>query len=74
MDHPNNSGNPSTATTDDNTPRMGFEIHNAWISALSYTDLNAASNELMFETITLVHEGLSIFFTDAQFNPITITA
>ena len=72
MDHPNGAANPST-TADDNAPRMKFTIHNAWISSLSYSDLNAASNEIMYETLTLVHEGITMSFTDGAFNPIAIT-
>jgi phage tail-like protein len=63
MDHPNAGANPST-TADDNIPVMGFHVQNAWISQLSYSDLNAGSNEILFESMTLVHEGLSVFFTD----------
>jgi phage tail-like protein len=74
MDHPNAAQNSSTTVANDNTPKMGFKVHNAWISQLSYSDLNAGSNEIMFESMTLVHEGLSVFFTDAKFDPIAITA
>jgi hypothetical protein len=58
MDHPNEG----SAT---NSPRMNFYLHNAWISSLSYTDLNAGANELMMETMTLVHEGLSVGFVNS---------
>jgi phage tail-like protein len=61
MDHPNEG----SAT---NTPKMAFYLHNAWISNLSYTDLNAGANELMMESITLVHEGLSVGFTNSAGN------
>jgi phage tail-like protein len=61
MDHPNAQAN--------NTPRMGFDIRNAWITQLSYTDLNANDGALLFESMNLVHEGLSVFFTDASFTP-----
>jgi len=55
--HPNtNAGSP--------TPAMGFKIHNAWITNLSYSDLDATNGALMFETMTLVHEGISAFFTN----------
>lgn len=74
MDHPNAANNASLTPKDDNTPLMGFHVRNAWISQLSYSDLNAGSNELLFESITLVHEGLSVFFTDAKFEPAPITA
>jgi phage tail-like protein len=63
MDHPN--ANNNTAIANDNIPKMGFSVKNAWISQLSYSDLNAGSNELFFESMTLVHEGLSVFFTDS---------
>jgi len=59
MDHPN-----AGQTT--NTPRVGFFLQNAWISRLSYTDLNAGANELMYETMTLVHEGMTIAMLDAN--------
>lgn len=53
MEHPN-------AVSKTNTPRLGFFVHNAWISGLDYSGLNAGANELMYETMTLVHEGLSV--------------
>lgn len=61
-DHPNN-GTGSTDSTDNNVPKMGFHVHNAWLSQVSYSDLSADSGALLFETMTLVHEGLSVFFT-----------
>lgn len=61
MDHPNSQAA--------NTPRMGFDIRNAWITQLSYTDLNANDGAILFESMNLVHEGLSVFFTDSNFNP-----
>lgn len=61
MDHPN--------TADTNKPRLGFLIRNAWLNSLNFTDLNAAANELMFENLTFVHEGLSAFFTDTSGKP-----
>lgn len=54
-DHPN---------TNKNVPRIGFKLNNAWITNLNYSDLNAGPNELLFETMTLVHEGLEVFFTN----------
>lgn len=64
MDHPN------AGPTDGNIPKMGFKVHNAWISGLNYTDLNANDGSLLFESINLVHEGLSVFFTDDAFKPV----
>jgi hypothetical protein len=61
MDHPNSAEN--------NVPRIGFDIRNAWITQLSYTDLNANDGAILFESINLVHEGLSVFFTDKDYTP-----
>jgi phage tail-like protein len=52
MEHPN------TGTT--NTPRMAFFIHNAWISSLQYSGLDASTSGLMMETMTLENEGISM--------------
>jgi phage tail-like protein len=58
MDHPQSN-------TVNNKPRMGFYIHNAWITNLRYTDLDAGSQGgIMYESMTLVHEGLSVAFLD----------
>lgn len=65
MDHPN------AGPTDANVPKMGFHVHNAWISGLNYTDLNANDGSLLFESLNLVHEGLTVFFTDKDFKPIS---
>lgn len=56
-DHPN---------TENNVPRIGFKLNNAWITNLNYSDLNAGPNEILFETMTLVHEGLEVFFTKSD--------
>jgi phage tail-like protein len=66
MDHPNSA--------DKNTPRMGFDVKNAWITQLSYTDLNANDGAILFESINLVHEGLSVFFTDSTFGALDRTS
>jgi phage tail-like protein len=42
--------------------KMQFRIHNAWITTLSYSDLNAGDQNILFEQMTLVHEGLSVGF------------
>jgi len=62
MDHPN--AGPSDA----NVPKMGFKVHNAWITGLNYTDLNANDGAILFESISLVHEGLTVFFTQGTGN------
>jgi phage tail-like protein len=62
MEHPNTDSST-------NVPRMGFIARNAWPTSVAYSDLNAVSNELMFETITFVHEGLSVFYTNPDGTP-----
>lgn len=70
MDHPNAAG--TTASSNANKPKMGFLIHNAWITGLNYTDLNANDGSLLFESLSLVHEGLSAFFVgdDDKWTPV----
>jgi phage tail-like protein len=53
------------------TPRVLFTVHNAWITGLSYTDLNGTDNNVLFEQMTLVHEGLSVDFVDSSGKPTT---
>jgi phage tail-like protein len=61
MDHPN---------TANNIPRMGFDIRNAWITSLNYSDLAANDGAILFESMQLVHEGLSVFFTNSEGTPV----
>jgi len=73
LDHPNASN--ATATADGSggsqIPKLGFYIHNAWISTLNYSDLDAGGNNVMVETMGIVHEGLSVFYTDSNFNRVS---
>jgi len=55
---------PNTNVTTD-TPQMVFKVHNAWITGLNYTDLDATNGSILFETMQVVHEGLSVAFTDS---------
>jgi phage tail-like protein len=59
MDHPNADGV-------NNDQRMTFILRNAWISALAYSDFSAAENQLFYETMTLVHEGMSVAFVKSD--------
>lgn len=60
-DHPNTNADVSA-------PKMAFKIHNAWITSLNYTDLDATAGAILFETMQLVHEGISVFFVDPATN------
>ena len=42
--------------------KMHWKVWNAWITSLRYSDLSATDNSLMYENMTLVHEGLSVNF------------
>lgn len=39
---------------------MRFNVYNAWITSLAYSDLNAGDNALFVEQLTLVHEGFDV--------------
>ena len=63
----NDHGNSAGAKTE--TPKMAIKLHNAWITTLNYTDLDATNGAILFETMTLVYEGLSVFYTNADGTP-----
>lgn len=60
LDHP--VARPDNDRINGNEYKMKFTVHNAWISSLDYSGLNAADNQLLYETMTLVHEGLTVEF------------
>ena len=67
LDHP--------AVIADNTDlvanaKMHFKLHNAWITTLQYSDLNAGDQNILFEQMTLVHEGLSAGFVGNADTPV----
>ena len=70
-DHPASASAPTPGGTGSNTPRVMFRVHNAWISSLTYNDLNGTDNNILFEGMSLVHEGLSVFYTDENGDPVT---
>ena len=41
---------------------MQFKIYNAWITGLNYSDLDATNGAILFETMTVTHEGLAVGF------------
>lgn len=69
LQHPVNMGNDTGVPysvgqmASRNDPvAMSFRAYNAWISALAYSDLNAGDNAIAVEQMTLVHEGLDMFW------------
>lgn len=55
LNHPENRSDDLTIT-----PKMHFQVYNAWPSALSYSDLDAGGNAVLVESMTLAHEGFDI--------------
>ena len=39
---------------------LRFNLYNAWITSLAYSDLNAGDNAILVEQMTLVHEGFDM--------------
>ena len=63
LDHPIQPINDSSDLVAN--AKMRFDVHNAWITTLGYSDLNAGDQNILFEQMTLVHEGLSVAFLNA---------
>ena len=67
LSHPNpkaltatGAGTASTDITQHTSLR--FYVYNAWITNLSYSNLDAGSNTLMVEEMQLVHEGFEVSY------------
>jgi phage tail-like protein len=39
---------------------MRFNVYNAWITSIAYSDLNAGDNSIYVEQMSLVHEGFDL--------------
>ena len=57
---PGSSGSDNINTAADDHVAMRFNVYNAWITAVSYSDLNAGDNAIFVEQATLVHEGFDV--------------
>jgi phage tail-like protein len=66
LSHPNPAGTSDSGAnaslagkTNSDAPHVAlrFKVYNAWITNLSYSNLDAGGNSLMVEEMTLVHEG-----------------
>jgi phage tail-like protein len=64
LSHPNpqaDTGGASQASLpEDQHTSLRFKVYNAWISSLSYSNLDAGANTLMVEEMSLVHEGWDV--------------
>jgi len=71
LSHPNPAGLPGESATlsgvNSSTPHVAirFRVYNAWITNLSYSNLDAGGNSLMVEEMTLVHEGWDAKYASA---------
>jgi phage tail-like protein len=54
-----NDPNSINSAADDHVA-MRFNVYNCWVTAVSYSDLNAGDNAIFVEQATLVHEGFDV--------------
>jgi phage tail-like protein len=45
---------------DEHKPVLVWRVKSAWPCKMAFTDLNSTANEVLIESVELVHEGLSI--------------
>jgi phage tail-like protein len=50
---------PNSTSQNDHVA-MRFNIYNAWINSIAYSDLNAGDNAIFVEQMTIVHEGFDV--------------
>lgn len=69
LSHPNPQASTGAATVQaqagtayDQHTSLRFKVYNAWISSLSYSNLDAGANTLMVEEMSLVHEGFDVVY------------
>ena len=69
LSHPNPQASTGAAATQaqaatayDQHTSLRFKVYNAWISSLSYSNLDAGANTLMVEEMSLVHEGFDVVY------------
>jgi phage tail-like protein len=53
---------PQAETPYDQHTSLRFKVYNAWITSLSYSNLDAGANTLMVEEMSLVHEGFDVVY------------
>jgi phage tail-like protein len=54
------TGDTASGTALSDHVSMTFNVYNAWITSLAYSDLNAGDNAILVEQMTLVHEGFDV--------------
>ena len=53
------AGTGNGVASDDHVA-LRFNVYNAWITAIAYSDLNAGDNAIFVEQMTVVHEGFDV--------------
>jgi phage tail-like protein len=71
LSHPNPQASTGAAATQAQATLPGqqhtslrFKVYNAWITSLSYSNLDAGANTLMVEEMSLVHEGFDVAYAN----------
>jgi phage tail-like protein len=66
LSHPipgSGAGNDEGASgTSNDHVALRFNVYNAWITAIAYSDLNAGDNAILVEQMSLVHEGFDVIW------------
>jgi phage tail-like protein len=57
---PGSAGSDNINTASGDHVAMRFKVYNAWITSVSYSDLNAGDNAIFVEQAVLVHEGFDV--------------
>lgn len=63
LSHPipgSGAGAVGTNSASDDHVALRFNVYNAWITAIAYSDLNAGDNAIFVEQMTVVHEGFDV--------------
>lgn len=62
LSHPiaGSGGGDRNSTANNDHVALRFNIYNAWITSVAYSDLNAGDNAIFVEQMTLVHEGFDL--------------
>lgn len=53
-------GSDTNSSASNDHIAMRFNVYNAWITSIAYSDLNAGDNSIYVEQMTLVHEGFDL--------------
>jgi len=71
LSHPNPAGwkgsdstKPDATNAYEQHTSLRFKVYNAWITSLSYSDMDAGANSLMVESMQLVHEGFDVSYAE----------